>query len=204
MNTTHQTPHPLTQYDGMINTPSGKISLTHPDREQININDIAAGLANKCHFSGQVDPSMYFSIADHSMLVTQLVSKDSKNPYLLFSALLHDASEAYLGDMIKPLKVLDGMELFRKMERELTLCIFDACAIATIHINKIKSYDLKAQEIEYETFYKGAKLIEKFNSPKESYDLFLKTFYFLKYMCDINQDVPGFASPMIKLKETKS
>lgn len=177
-----QTPHPLTKLDGCINTPSGKISLISPDPKDINIVDISCGLANNCHFGGLVHPNMYFSIASHSLLVVQLAAEKNTNPMFLMTCLLHDAAEAYLGDVKKPMKVLDGMETYRRMEREFTLCICDAFDLEILQ-HEVKPFDRKAQEIEYATFYKGAELIQRFDSPVESHRRFLQTFYYLQYQC---------------------
>lgn len=200
MTTTHQTPHPLTKLDGCINTPSGKISLISPEPEDINIIDIACGLANNCHFGGMVDPAMYFSIASHSLLVTQLAAEKNSDPNYLLACLLHDASEAYLGDVKKPMKVLAGMETYMEMEREFNLCIFDSYQLPIALLKEVKQFDLKAQEIEYETFYKGANLIARFDSPVESHRRFLQTFYYLQYQSLKNLPVK-FTEPIIPIIE---
>lgn len=73
--------------------------LTSPHIDDVAIEDIAHGLAYQCRFNGQT--SAFYSVAQHSLMVMSLVP-DS----LHFQALLHDAAEAYLGDMVKPLKQL--------------------------------------------------------------------------------------------------
>ena len=67
--------------------------------DSIHLEDIAHGLAYQCRFNGQT--SEFYSIAQHSLMVADLVP-----PELRLAALLHDASEAYLGDVVKPLKAL--------------------------------------------------------------------------------------------------
>jgi len=78
-------------YDGCINTFSGlKFSFENPAIEQINIFDISKGLAFKAHFGGQTEN--YFSIAQHTLLVIQLMPSRWKNKYqMAMAALLHDA-----------------------------------------------------------------------------------------------------------------
>ena len=73
--------------------------LTDPRIDDVAIEDIAHGLAYECRFNGQT--SAFYSVAQHSLMVLSLVPKK-----LQFQALLHDAAEAYLGDMVKPLKYL--------------------------------------------------------------------------------------------------
>ena len=70
-----------------------------PRIDQIDIEDIAHGLAYQCRFNGQT--TRFYSVAQHSLMVATLVP-----PRLRLPALLHDAAEAYLGDMVKPLKRL--------------------------------------------------------------------------------------------------
>ena len=73
--------------------------LTSPHIDDVAIEDIAHGLAYQCRFNGQT--SAFYSVAQHSLMVMSLVPEP-----LHFHALLHDAAEAYLGDMVKPLKQL--------------------------------------------------------------------------------------------------
>lgn len=79
----------------------GVFHYENPGAEDIDIRDIAAGLSNICRFGGQLEK--HYSVADHSILVSQLVAPEHK-----LQALLHDAPEAYLGDIPTPLKGLLG------------------------------------------------------------------------------------------------
>lgn len=67
-----------------------------PQPDQIEIRDIAMALANKCRFSGH---TRFFSIAEHSVTVAQRMGDE-----LGMYGLLHDAAEAYLGDIPSPIK----------------------------------------------------------------------------------------------------
>lgn len=67
--------------------------------DRIHLEDIAHGLAFQCRFNGQT--AEFMSIAQHSLIVADLVP-----PEMRLAALLHDASEAYLGDVVKPLKAI--------------------------------------------------------------------------------------------------
>ncbi|MBS1157879.1 MAG: phosphohydrolase [Proteobacteria bacterium] len=73
--------------------------LTRPRIDDVAIEDIAHGLAYQCRFNGQTQE--FYSVAQHSLMVMHLVPEE-----LRLAALLHDAAEAYLGDMVKPLKNL--------------------------------------------------------------------------------------------------
>ncbi|RYI03693.1 HD family hydrolase [Proteus mirabilis] len=67
--------------------------------EDMDIQDIATGLANECRFNGQIDN--FYSVAQHSVYTSYLVA-----PEFALEALLHDASEAYVKDLPSPLKKL--------------------------------------------------------------------------------------------------
>lgn len=66
----------------------------------IDIVDIATALANQARFNGHLKSfDRFYSVAEHSFYVSHIVS-----PRAAFYALMHDAPEAYIGDMIQPLK----------------------------------------------------------------------------------------------------
>lgn len=82
-----------------------KVSLREPRVEDISIRDIAAHLAKLCRFSGATD--LFFSVAQHCVLVSEMFVSPVEATY----ALLHDAHEAYIGDISSPMKaalVVDG------------------------------------------------------------------------------------------------
>ncbi len=83
-----------------IVTNSGRqFFLERPTLKSINIKDIAHALSLLCRFNGHT--KQFYSIAQHSVIVASLVAPK----YALFG-LLHDASEAYIGDVTSPLKRL--------------------------------------------------------------------------------------------------
>jgi len=78
-----------------------------PDPADIDIVDIAHALGNLCRYNGHT--SRFYSVAEHCLLLSEwLEERGATDPtqrkQLALWALLHDAPEAYIGDMIRPLK----------------------------------------------------------------------------------------------------
>lgn len=83
-----------------ILTASGRhFDYLDPRGEDIDILDIAQGLANECRYAGHT--RAFYSVAQHAWLASQIVP-----PACALEALLHDATEAYCKDIPRPLKQL--------------------------------------------------------------------------------------------------
>ena len=160
--------------NGTMRTLSGKIlDLRNPDSSMIDINDIASGLANNSHFAGQTP--YFFSIAQHCIMVCDEYAKQNQNApdTLKLLALLHDAAEAYIGDMIKPLKVF--LPYFQQVENGIMMAVaskfglpLDNCTSA------IKPFDIWAQRIEYNAFYHNCHIV--YMDPEQARREFLERF----------------------------
>lgn len=89
-----------------IGTVSGRLlDPSAPDPAQIEIGDIAHGLSNICRFAGQCRE--FYSVAQHSVLVSLALEKEpGATVEDLRWGLLHDAAEAYTGDIPSPVKRL--------------------------------------------------------------------------------------------------
>lgn len=99
--------------DGWIQTFTGRqFWPLAPQPEDVCLEDIAHALALTNRFGGHTQ--RFYSVAQHSVLVSAIVPS-----YYVKEALLHDAAEAYLGDMPRPLKHSPEMEAFRAAEDEL-------------------------------------------------------------------------------------
>lgn len=110
-----------------------------PRIDCVAIEDIAHGLAYQCRFNGQT--CEFYSVAQHSLVVAALVP-----PHLRLAALLHDAAEAYVGDMVKPLKVL--LPAFADIEDKVGALIADAFGLDFSDYAPIKRADLIALATE--------------------------------------------------------
>lgn len=91
--------------DWMQTFSGGQFWPLDPRPSDIHLVDIANALARICRFGGHVTVPHY-SVAQHSVLVVSIVDRQrSVTPSALRrAALLHDAAEAYVGDVIRPLK----------------------------------------------------------------------------------------------------
>ena len=86
-----------------LQTVSGRwVNPFDPDPEQLDAGDIARALANQCRFGGH--SRAFYSVAQHSVIVSRLVEERGGDAEDAFAALMHDATEAYLGDMPHPIK----------------------------------------------------------------------------------------------------
>jgi 5'-deoxynucleotidase YfbR-like HD superfamily hydrolase len=86
-----------------LQTVSGRwVNPFDPDPDQLDAGDIARALANQCRFGGH--SRVFYSVAQHSVIVSRLVEERGGDTEDAFAALMHDATEAYLGDMPHPLK----------------------------------------------------------------------------------------------------
>ncbi len=103
-----------------IRTKSGQyLDLCKPEPCQICLDDIAGGLSKICRFGGQCDS--FYSVAEHSFhcsIVGAEIGLSIEEQQIL---LMHDASEAYLGDVVKPLKIL--LPEYSRIEAAMERCI---------------------------------------------------------------------------------
>ena len=101
-----------------------RLDLLDPSPLDIEIEDIAHGLARVARWNGQTEGENAFSVAQHCVVVESLVGElKPKGPRpLRLAALLHDAAEYVIGDLISPFKVAVGLD-YRALEQRLTRAI---------------------------------------------------------------------------------
>lgn len=159
--------------DGTIRTLTGKkFDFSRPSPEMIDIRDIASGLAYRGHFAGQT-PYM-FTIAQHCILVCNeycLRFPEESNEMKLM-ALLHDASEAYTGDIVKPLKMY--LPNFVSLENSIMQAIALRFKLPIHRMAEIKEIDLLIQNLEYDGFYRNGAI--SYLDPEASRKMFLDLF----------------------------
>lgn len=119
----------------IILTHSGiNFNLLNPDLDLIDIEDIAHALAHLCRFTGH--SKHFYSVAHHSILVSSLVPAEHR-----LEALLHDAAEAYIGDVSSPLKAqLPG---YREIEHRIEAAIRQRFGLPAELSPYVKAADLQ-------------------------------------------------------------
>ncbi len=87
-----------------------RLDLLDPTPVDIEIEDIAHGLAFVARWNGQTQGDWPYSVAEHSLLVEEIFRRQnpSVSPKWKLAALLHDAPEYVIGDMISPVKAAVG------------------------------------------------------------------------------------------------
>jgi uncharacterized protein len=116
--------------------------ILHPSPDEFTSNDIAHGLSNICRYTGHTD--RFYSVAQHCCHVHDVLPLE----YRLWG-LLHDASEAFIGDVSTPLKSL--LPDYRAIEANIMRCILTKYHLSTEMPSIIKSADtaLLLHEVDY-------------------------------------------------------
>ena len=101
-----------------------RLDLLDPTPVDIEIQDIAHGLSFVARWNGQTKGDFPYSVAEHSLLVERIFSElnPNSNPEARLTALLHDAPEYVLGDLISPVKAAVGYG-YENLDDKLTAAI---------------------------------------------------------------------------------
>ncbi len=130
-----------------------RLDLIDPSPLDIEIADIAHGLARVARWNGQTSGAHIFSVAQHTLLVEAVMRCENPriNPRLRLAALLHDAPEYVIGDMISPFKAVLGGD-YKVVEKRLLAAIhirFGLPAVLSDDITlQIKNADRGAAYLE--------------------------------------------------------
>ena len=100
-----------------------RLDLLDPTPLDIEIEDIAHGLAFVARWNGQTRGDWPYSVAEHSLLVEQIFARLGDPPAKwCLAALLHDAPEYVIGDMISPVKAAVGLG-YEELDLRLTAAV---------------------------------------------------------------------------------
>lgn len=125
----------------MITHSGRRVDLLDPDPRSITIQDIAHHLARINRFSGGAD----WPVAAHGLLCLRLTEGFVMSPYHRLWVMLHDAHEAFTGDISRPMKELLGPERIEEIQTGLDKAIRKALGISHLHD---KHAELIAKEID--------------------------------------------------------
>jgi 5'-nucleotidase len=155
-----------------------RLDLLDPSPMDIEIADIAHGLARVARWNGQTVGEHAFSVAQHSVVVEEIVAhiQPDVEPRWRLAALLHDASEYVIGDMISPFKAALGVD-YKVFEERLENAIhvrFGIPAKTPTAIKKlIKQADRACAFFEATQLagFSHAEALEIFGAPPPGYSL---------------------------------
>jgi uncharacterized protein len=114
-----------------------RLDLLEPSPDDIEIEDIAHGLARVARWNGQTTGAHAFSVAQHSILVADIFEMDHRlndnhaNDTAVLAALLHDAPEYVIGDLISPFKAAIGLD-YKAFELRLLAAIHTRYGIPAV------------------------------------------------------------------------
>lgn len=155
-----------------------RLDLLDPSPMDIEIEDIAHGLARVARWNGQTVGEHAFSVAQHSVVVEEIVAhiRPDIEPRWRLAALLHDASEYVIGDMISPFKAALGYD-YKLFEERLENAIhtrFGLPAKTPVLIKKlIKQADRACAFFEATQLagFSHSESLEFFDAPPAGYTL---------------------------------
>ena len=132
---------------GWFQTYTGlKFYPLNPDESMIRLEDIVHALAGRYRFSCHAKKRI--SVAEHSLLVADLVYHKTRDHRQVLRALLHDASEAYYADIPRPLKIMPEMQPYRDAEKRLQDLIYRIYGVENVPDDVVKWADTVALGIE--------------------------------------------------------
>lgn len=147
------------------------VDLRNPDPATIEIKSIARALSRICRFGGHC--SEFYSVAEHSFKATYLALCDECDIAIQRAVLLHDATEAYLGDMVKPLKIM--LPAYSEIESNFERVIGERFGVDfEAHREAVTYYDMIMLKAEKKHFF-GRDEVEWYgfkNTPERYVDFY--------------------------------
>ena len=125
-----------------------RLDLLDPTAVDIEVEDIAHGLAFVARWNGQTIGSFPYSVAEHSLLVEKIFTSlnPKATPAQRLIALLHDAPEYVIGDMISPVKASVGPG-YDELDKRLAAAIHMRFGLSTIIPAALKKQIKKADKV---------------------------------------------------------
>lgn len=132
---------------GWIQTAGGgRFYPLDPNPTHVDIKDVAAALSKNCRFTGHC--SAFYSVAEHSCLVQEILEVWGENVEVQMWGLLHDASEAYLSDIARPLKHQPEFKFYREVEERVQRAVATKFGLSWPEPRRVKEADNLALAVE--------------------------------------------------------
>lgn len=152
-----------------IRTYSGLyVNVFEPTLDMLCIEDIAHALSNMPRFGGHT--RKFYSVAQHSVICATMAI-----PEYELDTLMHDAAEAYLLDMPKPIK--RGLDVYNDLENKMMALIAQKFNLTYPFDSSIKKIDKAVLEMEFANLMTGTRTDLKPLSPEEAKKAFLDKYY---------------------------
>ena len=143
------------------------IDVFDPKPETITIEDIAHALSHLCRFGGHIHK--FYSVASHSVYCSGMASLENK-----LCALLHDASEAYLIDVPRPIKV--RLTNYEEIENKLMTVIANKFGFQWPMPEEVKSVDGRMHVLEWDNLVVQNTDKIQCHSPEIGKEFFMNAF----------------------------
>ena len=168
-----------------INQGGREIWLNGIRESDIDIRDISSALSKICRYGGRLKD--FYSVAQHSIIVSNLCE-----PEYALAGLLHDAAEAYIGDIISPIK--KQLTEFLELEQHIEHVIWRKFGLLDTfekYAHEIKACDITATQAEMMYFYYDGERAEilpiSINGPEIYMAHFAADREFMKRYCELIQ-----------------
>lgn len=115
----------------------GRFYVLNPRAEDVDLDDLAHALSNQCRFNGHTKE--FYSVAQHSVMVEEALYLNTLGLMTRMHGLLHDAAEAYMGDVTRPIKaVIESLApgIIKGINDKIEAAILDRFDLPPIHNHK--------------------------------------------------------------------
>lgn len=154
---------------GLFRTYSGRvIDFGNFGPHDVDISEVANALSHLCRFGGHC--KTFYSVAQHAVLVAQELEANGCDRMTIYTGLHHDDSEAYLGDVVKPLKML--LPNYEEIEDRFAFALSQAFGFIYPFPNLVHIADRLMFERENETvrFGKAPRIVEAWGPDRARFE----------------------------------
>lgn len=130
------------------------VDILNIDADMVRLDDVAHSLSHICRYNGHVPK--FYSVAEHCVRAYWELFKTGFSPESCLTGLLHDACEAYVGDMVRPLKRVPEMAaVFKPIEERAMKAIHSKLGGLYPHPPEVHEVDQRMYEWEIKHIMTG-------------------------------------------------